>query len=64
MVATVACKNGIMIILTNLQAKATCKHKVLGIHMEICKCQIYYRMESGIEDYEIIIEHKGNDKTK
>jgi len=50
-----------MIILTNLQAKATCKHKVLGVHTEICK---YYRMASGIEDYEIIIEHEGNDKTK
>jgi len=58
------CKNGLMIILTNLQATATCKTYVLGVHTEICKYQIYYRMEFGIEDYEIKIEYEGNDEIK
>jgi len=30
-----------MIILTNLQATATCKHEVPEVHMELCKYQIY-----------------------
>jgi len=30
-----------MIILTNLQATATCKHEVPGVHTELRKYQIY-----------------------
>jgi len=47
-VAWMACKNSIMIILTNLQDAASCKYKVLGVHTEMCKYPMYYTVEFGI----------------
>jgi len=37
-----------MIILPNLHDKASCKHKVQGVHMQGCKSQTYCMMEFGI----------------
>jgi len=52
-----------MIILTNLQATATCKHKVLGVHTSLCKYQTYHTMEFGIWRLKTKYEVEGNDKT-
>ena len=57
-----ACKNGIMIILTNLQAKMTCKHKVLGIHTQNVMYPRYEDTEFGIGDKKMKNEVEGNDK--
>jgi len=40
----------LMIILTNLQAEATCNMKVLGVHTYIRKYWIYQTAEFGIDD--------------
>jgi len=58
-----SCKNGIMIILPNLQDKVSCKYKVLQVHTEMSMYPKYQRMESGIEAYKIKNEVEGNYKT-
>ena len=58
--AGLSCKNGIMIILPNLQDKASCKYKVLGVHTDVCMYSMYYKTEFGTEDKKIIIEVEGN----
>jgi len=40
----------LMIILPNLQDKASCKYKVLDILTEMCRYEMYYKMEFRIED--------------
>ena len=52
-----------MIILTNLQAKRTCKHKVLGIHTQNVMYPRYEDTEFGIGDKKMKNEVEGNDKT-
>jgi len=54
---------GLMIILPNLQDKASCKYKVLQVHTEMAMYPKYQRMESGIETYKIKNEVEGNYKT-
>jgi len=49
-VASMACKNGIIIILPNKQDKLSCKYLVLGVHTEISKYPMYHQMELGIGD--------------
>jgi len=58
--AWMACKNGIMIILPNLQDKASCKYKVLGVHTDVHMYSTYYQTEFGTEDKKIRIEVEGN----
>jgi len=57
-----ACKNGIMIILPNLQDKASCNYEVLDIHTDTCKYAMYYKMEFGIKGQQKEIGIEGNYK--
>jgi len=52
-----------MIILTNLQAKVTCKPKVPQVHMYKCKYCMYYTRECGMHGGDIKIEVKGKYKS-
>ncbi len=49
-----------MIILPNLQDKASCKYKVPRVHTEMAMYLKYRRRESGIETYKIKYEVEGN----